>query len=99
MLATALGLLPTQVINVYLGSTLRSMQDVLTDDNTATTGYIVFSIQVTSSSSAVLNVKSLIETIGIVGCHKYRIDDLRCTAGSSGISQHRFIDIAQFTQS
>lgn len=47
MVATALGLLPTQVINVYLGSTLRSMQDVLTDDNTATTGYIVFSIQVT----------------------------------------------------
>jgi len=46
MTATALGLLPTQVINVYLGSTLRSMQDVLTDDNTAATGYIVFSIQV-----------------------------------------------------
>ena len=46
MVATALGLLPTQVINVYLGSTLRSMQDVLTDDNTATTGYIVFSVQV-----------------------------------------------------
>lgn len=46
MMATALGLLPTQVINVYLGSTLRSMQDVLTDDNTATTGYIVFCIQV-----------------------------------------------------
>jgi protein maelstrom len=46
MLATAMGLLPTQVINVYLGSTLRSMRDVLTDDNTATTGYIVFCIQV-----------------------------------------------------
>jgi len=49
MTATALGLLPTQVINVYLGSTLRSMQDVLTDDNTAATGYIVFSIQVVIS--------------------------------------------------
>lgn len=46
MLATALGLLPTQIINVYLGSTLRSMQDVLTDDNTATTGYVVFTVQV-----------------------------------------------------
>jgi len=45
MLATALGLLPTQVINVYLGSTLRSMQDVLTDDKTANTGYVVFSVQ------------------------------------------------------
>ncbi|KAI9555755.1 hypothetical protein GHT06_018270 [Daphnia sinensis] len=49
MLATALGLLPTQVINVYLGSTLRSMRDVLTDDNTATTGYVVFCIQVAIS--------------------------------------------------
>ena len=46
MLATAMGLLPTQVINVYLGSTLRSMRDDLTDDKTATTGYIVFCIQV-----------------------------------------------------
>jgi len=46
MLATALGLLPTQVINVYLGSTLRSMQDVLSDDKTANTGYVVFSVQV-----------------------------------------------------
>ncbi|KAK2724808.1 transmembrane protein 64-like [Artemia franciscana] len=44
--ATAIGLLPTQVINVYLGSTVRSMQDVLTDSNTATTGYFVFAVQV-----------------------------------------------------
>lgn len=51
MIATALGLLPTQIINVYLGSTLRSMQDVLTDDNTASTGFVVFSIQVLTESS------------------------------------------------
>lgn len=44
--ATILGLFPTQVINVYLGSTVRSMEDVLTDDSTATTGYIVFVVQV-----------------------------------------------------
>lgn len=46
MLATMVGLLPTQAINVYLGSTLRSMEDVLSDDSTAFTGYIVFGIQI-----------------------------------------------------
>lgn len=45
-LASALGLLPAQLINVYLGSSLRSMQDVLADKSTAVTGYIVFSCQV-----------------------------------------------------
>lgn len=44
--ASATGLFPTQVINVYLGSTLRSMEDVLTDDSTASTGYLVFAVQV-----------------------------------------------------
>ncbi|KAG8233022.1 hypothetical protein J437_LFUL013691 [Ladona fulva] len=46
MLATMVGLLPTQAINVYLGSTLRSMEDVLSDDSTAFTGYIVFAVQI-----------------------------------------------------
>ena len=45
-IASAIGLLPAQVINVYLGSSLRSMQDVLEDKSTATTGYIVFCFQV-----------------------------------------------------
>jgi hypothetical protein len=44
--ASATGLFPTQVINCYLGSTLRSMEDVLTDDSTASTGYLVFAVQV-----------------------------------------------------
>lgn len=44
--ASALGLLPAQLINVYLGSSLRSMQDVLEDRSTAATGYIVFCFQV-----------------------------------------------------
>lgn len=43
-LATMLGLLPAQVINVYLGSTLRSMHDVLHESHV--TGYIVFAFQV-----------------------------------------------------
>ncbi|XP_043503554.1 transmembrane protein 64 [Polistes fuscatus] len=44
--ASALGLLPAQLINVYLGSSLRSMQDVLEDRSTAATGYIVFCFQI-----------------------------------------------------
>ncbi|GBP08747.1 Protein maelstrom [Eumeta japonica] len=41
--ASFLGLLPAQVINVYLGSTLRSMRDVLQESHL--TGYIVFAFQ------------------------------------------------------
>lgn len=44
--ASALGLLPAQIINVYLGSSLKAMQDVLEDRSTAVTGYIVFGFQV-----------------------------------------------------
>ncbi|XP_065349825.1 transmembrane protein 64 [Cloeon dipterum] len=46
LLASATGLFPTQVINVYLGSTLRSMEDVLSDEATASTGYLVFAVQI-----------------------------------------------------
>ncbi|XP_055855491.1 transmembrane protein 64 [Episyrphus balteatus] len=44
--ATFLGLLPAQTINVYLGSTLRSMHEVLNNHGTAVTGYISFGIEV-----------------------------------------------------
>ncbi|XP_030385144.1 transmembrane protein 64 isoform X2 [Scaptodrosophila lebanonensis] len=44
--ATFLGLLPAQTINVYLGSTLRSMHEVLNDHDTKLTGYISFVFEV-----------------------------------------------------
>ncbi|XP_065362508.1 uncharacterized protein LOC135955984 [Calliphora vicina] len=44
--ATFLGLLPAQLINVYLGSTLRSMHEVLNNHGTAVTGYISFGVEV-----------------------------------------------------
>lgn len=47
--ASAIGLFPAQLINIYLGSSLRSMQDVLEDRSTATTGYIVFAFQVSTN--------------------------------------------------
>ncbi|XP_011557407.3 transmembrane protein 64 isoform X1 [Plutella xylostella] len=43
-LATCLGLMPAQLINVYLGSTLRSMHDVLHESHA--TGYVVFALQI-----------------------------------------------------
>ncbi|CAH1778673.1 unnamed protein product [Owenia fusiformis] len=44
--ASWLGLLPTQLLNGYIGSTLRSMEDVLTDNKKNLMGYIMFSIQI-----------------------------------------------------
>ncbi|XP_037723229.1 transmembrane protein 64 isoform X1 [Drosophila subpulchrella] len=44
--ATMIGLLPAQTINVYLGSTLRSMHEVLNDNDTKLTGYISFVFEV-----------------------------------------------------
>jgi protein maelstrom len=42
IIATVFGLFPAQIINVYLGSTLRSMEEVLSNKSTAATGFIVF---------------------------------------------------------
>lgn len=96
MLATALGLLPTQIINVYLGSTLRSMQDVLTDDNTATTGYIVFTVQV----SCLCFVKRCKELINLVtlGSDKHWPDDLRCTSSPTRVTEDNASDHEQSAQ-
>lgn len=44
--ASAVGLLPTQVINVYLGTTVRSMEDVLVNESAAAISYSVLIIQV-----------------------------------------------------
>ncbi|KAG8191425.1 hypothetical protein JTE90_020678 [Oedothorax gibbosus] len=47
--ASALGLFPTQLISVYLGTTVRSMEEVLVDENAATVGYGVLILQVVLS--------------------------------------------------
>lgn len=48
--ASALGLFPTQLISVYLGTTVRSMEEVLVDENTAHVGYGVLILQVSHLS-------------------------------------------------
>ena len=41
--ASVLGLLPTQMLNAYMGSTVRNMQEVLAD---RVDGYIILGIQI-----------------------------------------------------
>lgn len=45
-LGTLIGLLPAQLINVYIGSSLRSMHDVFTNHSTAWASYGVFGFEI-----------------------------------------------------
>jgi len=45
LLASVLGLLPTQSCNTYIGSTLRSMEEVLTNSDTVRTGWVILLTQ------------------------------------------------------
>jgi len=45
ILASVLGLFPTQTCNVYIGSTLRSMEEVLTNTETVRTGWMILLAQ------------------------------------------------------
>ncbi|XP_063234586.1 transmembrane protein 64 [Bacillus rossius redtenbacheri] len=55
LVASFLGLLPAQVINVYLGSTLRSMEEVLSNKANAITGAVVF-LQIAAGVSLMMYV-------------------------------------------
>lgn len=45
ILASVLGLLPSQTVNAYIGSTLRSMEEVLTNEDTVRTGWLLLAGQ------------------------------------------------------
>ena len=45
IIASVIGLMPSQLILCYMGSTLKSMSDVLVNDKTAKTASFVFIIQ------------------------------------------------------
>jgi hypothetical protein len=51
--ATLVGLLPAQAINVYLGSKLRSIHDVINDNHTAIAGYGMFIFEVIENVPAI----------------------------------------------
>ena len=44
--ASAVGLVPTAILNCYMGTTLRRMEDVFTDEKNQATGWIVLFVQV-----------------------------------------------------
>lgn len=44
LVASSVGLLPTQLLNSYLGTTLRTMEDVIAEQSIS--GYLVFSLQI-----------------------------------------------------
>ncbi|XP_026871664.2 transmembrane protein 64 [Electrophorus electricus] len=44
LVASSVGLLPTQLLNSYLGTTLRTMEDVIAEQSIS--GYFVFSLQI-----------------------------------------------------
>ncbi|XP_028819833.1 transmembrane protein 64 [Denticeps clupeoides] len=44
LVASSVGLLPTQLLNSYLGTTLRTMEDVIAEQSVS--GYVVFSLQI-----------------------------------------------------
>ncbi|XP_037120047.1 transmembrane protein 64 [Syngnathus acus] len=47
LVASSVGLLPTQLLNSYLGSTLRTMEDVIAQQSVS--GYFVFALQIVIS--------------------------------------------------
>ncbi|KAM4792913.1 transmembrane protein 64 [Cyanocitta cristata] len=47
LMASSLGLLPTQLLNSYLGTTLRTMEDVIAEQSVS--GYFVFGLQIVIS--------------------------------------------------
>ncbi|XP_051926621.1 transmembrane protein 64 [Hippocampus zosterae] len=47
LVASSVGLLPTQLLNSYLGSTLRTMEDVIAEQSVS--GYFVFGLQIVIS--------------------------------------------------
>lgn len=44
LMASSIGLLPTQLLNSYLGTTLRTMEDVIEEQSIS--GYFIFSLQI-----------------------------------------------------
>uniref|UniRef100_A0A6J0V9C1 Transmembrane protein 64 n=1 Tax=Pogona vitticeps TaxID=103695 RepID=A0A6J0V9C1_9SAUR len=44
LMASSIGLLPTQLLNSYLGTTLRTMEDVIAEQSVS--GYFIFSLQI-----------------------------------------------------
>lgn len=56
MIASIVGLIPTQIILCYMGSTLKSMSDVLANESTAKTATFVFFVQLVIAIGAMFYI-------------------------------------------
>ncbi|KAM5315084.1 transmembrane protein 64 [Glossophaga mutica] len=69
LMASSVGLLPTQLLNSYLGTTLRTMEDVITEQTIS--GYFIFCLQIIISIGLMFYVvhRAQVElNAAIVGC-------------------------------
>ncbi|XP_078458139.1 transmembrane protein 64 [Lampetra fluviatilis] len=88
LIASSLGLLPTQILNSYLGTTLRTMEDVMSQQTLG--GYVIFLLQLLISVGLMLYVvrrarRELNEAIA--ACQSGQGEDSRpldCTSGNGG---------------
>ncbi|CAG0923103.1 unnamed protein product [Notodromas monacha] len=77
--ATVAGLFPTQCLNVYLGSTLRSLGDILSEGGLSLVGYVVLIAQVLLLHGASFSSKTWLELhtlplLAAMGHHVVAVD-------------------------
>lgn len=95
LVASSVGLLPTQLLNSYLGTTLRTMEDVIAEQNVS--GYFVFTLQVGQHCPNTRflgllrrHLLTLPCPVPLADCHQHRPDVLRRAPGSGGAQRrHR----------
>lgn len=62
LVSSVIGLLPSHLILCYVGSTLKSMSDVLINENTAQTGWLVFVLQLIIACFVMYYILNLAKT-------------------------------------
>ncbi|XP_044737431.1 transmembrane protein 64 [Chrysoperla carnea] len=92
-IATALGLLPAQLINVYLGSTLRSMHDVIDNHAISPLGYTIFAAQIIIGISVMMWVlcKARLELTRALEDVENGHNNTLATSDSSDLGSHSYI--------
>lgn len=78
-LASMVGLFPTQLLGVYLGSTLRAMQDAWEHKNFSTSAYVVITIQVSFHILLICYFQNLFRNfikLFVTACNGQYDDDL-----------------------
>ncbi|XP_077208062.1 transmembrane protein 64 isoform X2 [Paroedura picta] len=91
LMASSIGLLPTQLLNSYLGTTLRTMEDVIAEQSVS--GYFIFSLQILISIGLMFYVvhRAQVElNAAIVACEMEMKTSLVQSSHSSSSSSSTF---------